>query len=110
MNNNETSKNIDVAYIMDKIDAIMEMNAKALATDYSKVELRPGADHPVVAVCETNNKMIDFLNSAYLNLRSKNDPKDAVIEALTSALYDAIEKQNNDAIESISSKLQNLVK
>lgn len=110
MNINEIKDNIDVAYIMEKIDAIMEMNTKSLAIDYSKAEVLPGTNHPVVAICETNNKMIDFLNNMYKSLQPKNETIKSIIGALSEGLADAIAMDNNDAVENLSSKLQSLIK
>lgn len=70
MNNNinlEENKEvkIDLAYIMSKIDAIIEMNHNIVSSQVLSEVPIPGSKSPVQCVCETNNKMIEFLERIY---------------------------------------------
>ena len=63
---------IDLAYIMNKIDEINRMNLDLInKQDFGEMSNVPGTKNPVQCICETNNKMIDFLQDIYKSLQSE---------------------------------------
>ena len=100
MNNNninlEENKEvkIDLAYIMNKIDEITKMNLDLINNqDFGEMACVPGTKNPVQCICETNNKMIDFLQDIYKSLQPKQESElnTQIINGLTDALTDAID-------------------
>ena len=101
MNNNNINlqeKNkevkIDLAYIMNKIDEITKINSELVSNkDLTVMSVVPGAKNPVQCICETNNKMIDFLQDIYKSLQPKQESElnTQIINGLTDALTDAID-------------------
>ena len=80
MNNNninlEENKEvkIDLSYIMNKIDEITKMNLSLInGQDFGEMSVVPGAKNPVQSICETNNKMIDFLQDIYKSIQPKQE-------------------------------------
>lgn len=79
MNNNyinlqeKNEVKIDLSYIMNKIDEIIRMNWDLINNqDFANMSVVPETKNPVQCICETNNKMIDFLQDIYKTLQSKN--------------------------------------
>ena len=100
MNNNninlEDNKEvkIDLAYIMNKIDEITKMNLDLINNqDFGEMACVPGTKTPVQCICETNNKMIDFLQEIYKSLQPKQESElnKQIINSLTNALINAID-------------------
>ena len=101
MNNNlEDNKKveIDLTYIMTKIDEIIAMNKEVFAqNNFEAMSAVPGAKHPIQCLCETNNKMIEFLQDIYRSITPKQSKVPIeVIESLTSTLNNAICDMNSD--------------
>ena len=97
MNNNninlEENKEvkIDLAYIMNKIDEITKMNLDLINNqDFGEMACVPGTKNPVQCICETNNKMIDFLQDIYKSLQPKESMTEKVIVELINTLNNAI--------------------
>ena len=97
MNNNninlEENKEvkIDLAYIMNKIDEITKINLELVSNkDLADMSVVPGAKNPVQCICETNNKMIDFLQDIYKSLQPKESMTEKVIVELINTLNNAI--------------------
>lgn len=97
MNNNninlEENKEvkIDLAYIMNKIDEITKINLELVSNkDLADMSVVPGAKNPVQCICETNNKMIDFLQDIYKSLQPKESMTEKVILELINTLNNAI--------------------
>ncbi|MCM1514373.1 MAG: hypothetical protein NC090_05230 [Anaeroplasma bactoclasticum] len=113
-NNNESTRNKDVSlinsvYIMDKIDEILKMNQEAINKNYDLQPTVEGGLHPVQAICETNNRMIQFLKEIYQSLL----PKEAYLAekmsvALTDSLEIAIESGNEEIATQILSTITHL--
>ena len=85
---------IDLAYIMNKIDEITKINSELVSNkDLTVMSVVPGAKNPVQCICETNNKMIDFLQDIYKSLQPKQESElnTQIINGLTNALTDAID-------------------
>ncbi len=100
MNNNninlEENKEvkIDQAYIINKIDEINKMNSDLInKQDFGEMACVPGSKTPVQCICETNNKMIDFLQEIYKSLQPKQESElnKQIINSLTNALINAID-------------------
>lgn len=110
MNNDFKKENIDLAYIMEKIDEILQMNSAALKINFSDYSVVPRTVGPVEAICETNKKMIDVLSDVYKTLTCKDEPKlKAIIDSLTNALISSINDGDDfEIIDSLSSKLISL--
>lgn len=69
--NNEVR--IDLSYIMNKIDEIIRMYWDLINNqDFANMSVVPETKNPVQCICETNNKMIDFLQDIYKTLQSRN--------------------------------------
>lgn len=69
--NNEVR--IDLSYIINKIDEIIRMNWDLINNqDFANMSVVPETKNPVQCICETNNKMIDFLQDIYKTLQSRN--------------------------------------
>ena len=107
MNNNninlEENKEvkIDLTYIMNKIDEITKMNLELVSNkDLADMSVVPGAKNPVQCICETNNKMIDFLQNVYKELQPKQESplNTQIINNLTNALTIAIEEQSDASV------------
>lgn len=106
MNNNiklEENKKvaIDLSYIMMKIDDIIEMNKKALTSiNFAEMSVVPDAIHPIQALCETNNKLVDFLSDIYKTLQPKEmlPNNKEVIESLSIALNNAINENLDEGV------------
>ena len=101
MNNNnmnlEENKEvkIDLAYIMNKIDEITKMNLDLINNqDFGEMPCVHGTKTPVQCICETNNKMIEFLQEIYKSLQPKNESQinKQIVECLSDALNNAIEE------------------
>ena len=97
MNNNninlEENKEvkIDLAYIMNKIDEITKINLELVSNkDLADMSVVPGEKNPVQCICETNNKMIDFLQDIYKSLQPKESMTEKVIVELINTLNNAI--------------------
>ncbi len=104
MNNNniniEENKDtmIDITYIMKKIDEIIEMNRDlAKNPGLSQMSNVPGTKNPIQSICETNNKMIDFLQNIYKSLQPKESITEKVILELTNTLNNAIGDMSADS-------------
>ena len=102
MNNNninlEENKEvkIDLAYIMNKIDEITKMNFDLINNhDFGEMPCVHGTKTPVQCICETNNKMIEFLQEIYKSLQPKNESQinKQIVECLSIALNNAIEEE-----------------
>ena len=101
MNNNninlqEKNKDvkIDLAYIMNKIDEITKMNLDLINNqNFGEMACVPGTKTPVQCICETNNKMIEFLQEIYKSLQPRNESQinKQIVECLSDALNNAIE-------------------
>ena len=107
MNNNninlEENKEvkIDLAYIMNKIDEITKMNLELVGNkDLADMSVVPGAKNPVQCICETNNKMIDFLQDIYKELLPKKESplNTQIINNLTNALNNAIDEEAEPSV------------
>lgn len=103
---------IDFVYIMKKIDEIIAMNKELYAqNNFEDVTLVPGAKHPIQCLCETNNKLIEFLQEIYRSItpRQPRVPVE-VIESLTSTLNEAISDMNSDpdVVNNLISTIENL--
>ena len=107
MNNNninlEENKEvkIDLAYIMNKIDEINKMNLSLInGQDFGEMSVVPGAKNPVQSICETNNKMIDFLQDIYKSLQPKQESKvtEKIVECLSDALNCAMAEDMDDEV------------
>lgn len=104
MNNNninlEENKEvkIDLAYIMNKIDEITKMNLDLINNqDFGEMACVPGTKNPVQCICETNNKMIDFLQDIYKSFQPKESQiNKQIVECLADALNNAIDDVNAD--------------
>ena len=97
MNNNNINLDenkevkIDLAYIMNKIDEITKINLELVSNkDLADMSVVPGAKNPVQCICETNNKMIDFLQDIYKSLQPKESMTEKVILELINTLNNAI--------------------
>ncbi len=95
MNNNNINlqenkeAKIDLAYIMSKIDEITRMNTDLInKQNFSEMANVPGCKNPVQCICETNNKMIDFLQEIYKSLQPSDNKE--IILGLTNTLNNAI--------------------
>ena len=85
---------IDLVYIMNKIDEITKMNLDLINNqNFGEMACVPGTKTPVQCICETNNKMIDFLQEIYKSLQPKQESKvnEKIVECLSDALNNAIE-------------------
>ena len=107
MNNNninlEENKEvkIDLAYIMNKIDEITKMNLDLINNqDFGEMACVPGTKTPVQCICETNNKMIEFLQEIYKSLQPKQESElnTQIINNLTNALNNAIENEADASV------------
>ena len=103
MNNNninlEENKEvkIDLAYIMNKIDEITKINLELVSNkDLADMSVVPGAKNPVQCICETNNKMIDFLQDIYKSLQPKESMNEKIILELINTLNNSIGDFNAD--------------
>ena len=103
MNNNninlEENKEvkIDLPYIMNKIDEITKINLELVSNkDLADMSVVPGAKNPVQCICETNNKMIDFLQDIYKSLQPKESMNEKIILELINTLNNAIGDFNAD--------------
>lgn len=103
MNNNninlEENKEvkIDLVYIMNKIDEITRMNLDLINNQgLANMSVVPGTKNPVQCICETNNKMIDFLQEIYKSLLPKESMSEKIILELISTLNDTICDVNAD--------------
>lgn len=102
MNNNinlqdNKEMKIDLAYIMDKINEITKINYDlASKQDFGEIACVPGTKNPVQCICETNNKMIDFLQEIYKSLLPKESRREAVISELIDTLKNTINDVNVD--------------
>lgn len=103
MNNNninlEENKEvkIDLAYIMNKIDEITKINLELVSNkDLADMSVVPGAKNPVQCICETNNKMIDFLQDIYKSLQPKESMNEKIILELINTLNNAVGDFNAD--------------
>lgn len=84
---------IDLVYIMNKIDEITKMNLDLINNqDFGEMACVPGTKTPVQCICETNNKMIDFLQEIYKLLQPKQESKvnEKIVECLSFALNNAM--------------------
>ena len=112
MNNNElNNKTLDLNYIMDKIDSILESNKQIMGT-ISEVDdgtVFENIHHPINKVIETNNNLIEFLkeiSSSILSNERKN--KETIIEALSSNLEVAITSgASEDLIKELIFQIKN---
>ena len=107
MNNNninlEENKEvkIDQTYIINKIDEINKMNSDLInKQDFWKMACVPGSKTPVQCICETNNKMIDFLQEIYKSLQPKQESESntQIINGLTNALITAIDEEADQSV------------
>lgn len=107
MNNNNINLDenkevkIDLAYIMNKIDEINRMNLDLInKQDFGEMSNVPGAKNPVQCICETNNKMIDFLQDIFKSLQPKQESElnTQIINNLTNALMNAIDEGADQSV------------
>ena len=105
MNNNninlEENKEvkIDLTYIMSKIDEITKMNLELINNPgLANMSVVPGTKNPIQCICETNNRMIDFLQEIYKSLQPREDSQihKKIVECLSDALNNAICDVNAD--------------
>lgn len=92
---------IDLVYIINKIDEITKMNLELVSNkDLADMSVVPGAKNPVQCICETNNKMIDFLQNIYKELLPKKESplNTRIINNLTNALNNAIENEADASV------------
>ena len=92
---------IDLVYIFNKIDEISKMNLELVSNkDLADMSVVPGAKNPVQCICETNNKMIDFLQNIYKELLPKKESplNTQIIHNLTNALNNAIENEADASV------------
>ena len=92
---------IDLVYIINKIDEITKMNLELVSNkDLADMSVVPGAKNPVQCICETNNKMIDFLQNIYKELLPKKESplNTQIIHNLTNALNNAIENEADASV------------
>lgn len=88
---------IDLAYIMNKIDEINRMNLDLInKQDFGEMSNVPGTKNPVQCICETNNKMIDFLQVIYKSLQPAESMNEKIILELINTLKDSIGDVNAD--------------
>ena len=88
---------IDLAYIMNKIDEITKMNLDLINNqDFGEMACVPGTKTPVQCICETNNKMIDFLQEIYKTLQPKESMNEKIILELINTLNNAVGDFNAD--------------
>ena len=82
---------IDLAYIMNKIDEITKMNLDLINNqDFGEMACVPGTKTPVQCICETNNKMIDFLQEIYKTRQPKESMNEKIILELINTLNNAV--------------------
>ena len=107
MNNNNINLDenkevkIDLAYIMNKIDEITKINLELVSNkDLADMSVVPGAKNPVQCICETNNKMIDFLQDIFKSLQPKQESElnTQIINNLTNALMNAIDEEADQSV------------
>lgn len=91
MDNNENTK-IDLNYIMSKIDEIIEMNRAALDKNYEFIPGAPGVLHPVQAICETNNRMIAFLEKIYQSMQVQDSSSNYKTKKIMELIEDSYNK------------------
>ena len=103
MNNNninlEENKEvkIDLTYIMNKIDEITKMNLDLINNqDFGEMACVPGTKNPVQCICETNNKMIDFLQDIYKSLQPKESANEKIVLELINTLNNSIGDMSAD--------------
>ncbi len=112
MNNNEKlepAMNMD--YIIAKINEIIEMNKKALADpNLASLELMDGVVHPINAICETNNHLIELFKIFSKSLVEEASPKDTMFKSLNDALKTAVQMQNLPIVEMIIKELKELTR
>lgn len=103
MNNNninlEENKEvkIDLAYIINKIDEITKMNLDLINNqDFGEMACVPGTKNPVQCICETNNKMIDFLQDIYKSLQPKESTNEKIVLELINTLNNSIGDMSAD--------------
>lgn len=103
MNNNninlEENKEvkIDLAYIMNKIDEITKMNLDLINNqDFGEMACVPGTKNPVQCICETNNKMIDFLQDIYKSFQPKESTNEKIVLELINTLNNSIGDMSAD--------------
>ena len=92
---------IDLAYIMNKIDEITKINLELVSNkDLADMSVVPGAKNPVQCICETNNKMIDFLQDIFKSLQPKQESElnTQIINNLTNALMNAIDEEADQSV------------
>lgn len=110
MNDNKELK-LDENYILEKIEEIIGMNKEALNNPHlADMTVMSGAKNPVEAICETNNKMIEFLKEIYFNLNPKqSNTKATALEKLSDALCRAVEVDaDEETIANITAAILNL--
>ena len=110
MNDNKEIK-LDENYILEKIEEIIQMNKEALNNPHlADMTVMPGAKNPVQAICETNDKLIDFLKEIYFNLNPKqSNTKATALEKLSDAMVKAVEADaDEDVISNITAAILNL--
>lgn len=103
MNNNninlEENKEvkIDLTYIMNKIDEITKMNLDLINNqDFGEMACVPGTKNPVQCICETNNKMIDFLQDIYKSFQPKESTNEKIVLELINTLNNSIGDMSAD--------------
>lgn len=104
MNNNninlEENKEvkIDLVYIMEKIDGIIAMNRELVNNPgLANMSTVPGTKNPIQSICETNNRMIDFLQDIYKSMQPKDLPMtEVVLNGLINVLNESIDDINAD--------------
>lgn len=112
MNNNENFEPaMTMDYIIAKINEIIEMNKKALASpNLTNLELMDGVVHPINAICETNNHLIELFKIFSKSLMEETNPKDTMFKSLNDALKTAVQMENLPIIEMIIKELKELTK
>lgn len=101
---------IDLAYITNKIDEITKMNFYLINNPgLADMSVVPGSKNPVQCICETNNKMIDFLKDIYESLQPKESMNEKIIFELINTLNDSIGDVNVDE-ENINHLIDTLAK
>lgn len=87
MNNNEIKNDaakkqtaITLTDIIKKIDDIIDMNKELINNPgLASMGSSPGSENPIAPICQTNNKMIEFLKEIYFSIYPKPKTQDDMI-------------------------------
>ncbi len=110
-NNMENNKQtLDLNYILTKIDEIIRINQETLQrADLSEFSSVPGTKNPIQAICDTNNKMIDFLREMYFTMQPKEETiNDKILNGYLAALNKAVENGEEILIENLTNAINEI--